>query len=128
MIFESIIYISFAGYGGSQYQQPYPQQPSVPPSGGMYPNMQGPPNYGVSDDSSFSYSFRSIFVFSQGGAPPSAYQQPGFPPQEQSSIFLASLEQYQGTVFPAANFNPEADCQALSHAMKGAGKSNFYKF
>jgi hypothetical protein len=42
---------------------------------------------------------------------------------EQPSILLASLEQYQGTVVPAPNFNVEADCQALSQAMKGAGKS-----
>jgi hypothetical protein len=69
-----------------------------------------------------THRFPLIFVFSQAGVPPSSYQQPGFHPQEQSSIFLASLEQYQGTVFPAVNFNPEADCQALSHAMKGAGK------
>ncbi|CAF1585289.1 unnamed protein product [Adineta ricciae] len=90
------------GYDNSQYQQPYPSQPP-PPSGGMYPNMQqGPSNYG-------------------GGPPSSLYQQPGFLPVEQTSIFLASLEQYQGTVFPAQNFNAEADCQALSQAMKGAG-------
>ncbi|CAF3031114.1 unnamed protein product [Rotaria sp. Silwood2] len=87
----------FGGYGNSQYQQPVP-----PPSGGVYPNAQGPSNYGVR-------------------VPPSSYQQPGFYPQEQPSILLASLEQYQGTVFPAANFNAEADCHALSHAMKGAG-------
>jgi hypothetical protein len=63
-----------------------------------------------------------IIIFPKGGAPPSSHQQAGFYPQEQQSIMLASLEQYQGTVFPAANFNPDADCQALSHAMKGAGK------
>lgn len=69
--------------------------------------------------------FQIIFIFSQGGVPPSSYQQPGFYPQEQQSILLASLEQYQGTVFPAPNFNAEADCQALSHAMKGAGKLKY---
>ena len=34
---------------------------------------------------------------------------------------MASLENYQGTIFPAANFNPDGDCQALSQAMRGAG-------
>jgi hypothetical protein len=70
----------------------------------------------------------TIVIFLQGGPPPSSYppppaqqQQPAFYPQEQQSILLASLEQYQGTVFPSPNFNAEADCQALSHAMKGAG-------
>jgi hypothetical protein len=67
----------------------------------MYPNMQGPP------PSSYP--------------PPPQQQQQPFYPQEQQSILLASLEQYQGTVFPSQNFNAEADCQALSHAMKGAG-------
>ncbi|CAF3692708.1 unnamed protein product [Rotaria sordida] len=90
------------GYGNSQYQAPYPPQPPPSSSGGMYPNVQGPASYG-------------------GGAPPPSYQQPGFYPQEQPSILLASLEQYQGTVSPSATFNAEADCHALSQAMKGAG-------
>jgi hypothetical protein len=56
---------------------------------------------------------------------------PSFPPQNQHqpfylqeppSVMLASLEQYQGTVFPAPNFNVDADCQALAQAMRGAGK------
>ena len=34
---------------------------------------------------------------------------------------MASLENYQGTISPAANFSAEADCQALSQAMRGAG-------
>ncbi|CAF0993983.1 unnamed protein product [Adineta steineri] len=88
----------YGGYDNSQYPQPPPPHAG----GGMYPNMQGTPPYG-------------------GGAPSFPNQQPGFLPHEQSSMFLASLEQYQGTVFPIANFNPEADCQALGHAMKGAG-------
>lgn len=54
--------------------------------------------------------------------PPFGQQQP-FYPQEQQSIVLASLEQYQGTILPAPNFNAEADCQALSQAMRGAGRS-----
>ena len=54
------------------------------------------------------------------GAP--VYQpQQGFMPHEQSSMAYASLEQYQGTIFPMPNFNPDADCQALRHAMRGAG-------
>jgi hypothetical protein len=74
----------------------------------------------------FSILWKISFCFRllQGGPPGPSSQQPGFYPQDQQSIMLASLEQYQGTVFPAANFNPEADCQALSHAMRGAGKSN----
>jgi hypothetical protein len=55
------------------------------------------------------------------------HQQQPFYPQEQPSVLLASLEQYQGTVFAAPNFNPEADCQALSQAMKGAGRSKLEK-
>ncbi|UJR22212.1 hypothetical protein I4U23_025276 [Adineta vaga] len=90
----------YGGYDNSQYQQPYPPQPAA---SGMYPNnMQGQPGYG-------------------GGVPSALNQQPGFLPIEQSSIFLASLEQYQGTIYPAQNFNAEADCQTLSNAMKGAG-------
>jgi len=54
-------------------------------------------------------------------------QQQSFYPQEQQSTILASLEQYQGTVFPAPNFNPEADCHALSQAMRGAGRSKNHK-
>ena len=47
-----IIYSYFIlGYDNSQYQSPYPQQPTPYASGGMYPNYQGPPNYGVSDSS-----------------------------------------------------------------------------
>ncbi|CAF1368233.1 unnamed protein product [Rotaria sp. Silwood1] len=95
----------YGGFDNSQYQTPYPPQPPQPPmpsSGGMYPNVPGPTSYG-------------------GGVPPSSYQQSGFYPQEQQSILLASLEQYQGTVFPIPNFNAEADCHALSNAMKGAG-------
>jgi hypothetical protein len=73
-------------------------------------------------------SLKIIFLFLQGGPPGSSFQQPGFYPQDQQSIILASLEQYQGTIVPAPNFNPDADCQALSHAMQGAGKSNMLIF
>lgn len=62
-----------------------------------------------------------MYLF-QGGPP----QQQGFYPQEQQSIALASLEQHQGTIFPSPNFNVEADCHALSHAMKGAGMPSLY--
>ncbi len=75
------------------------------------------------------YSIKVIFfilICQEGGSAPSYQtqnqQQPLSSP-EQPSILLASLEQYQGTVVPAPNFNVEADCQALSQAMKGAGKS-----
>jgi hypothetical protein len=34
---------------------------------------------------------------------------------------MAILENYQGTIVPAASFNADADCQALSQAMRGAG-------
>jgi hypothetical protein len=84
----------------------------------MYPNIQGPPPSSYPPPPS-SYP-----------PPPSSYppqqQQPGFYPQEQQSILLASLEQYQGTVVPSPNFNAEADCKALSHAMKGAGILTYY--
>ncbi|CAF3209884.1 unnamed protein product [Rotaria socialis] len=93
----------FGGYGNAPVQPVYPQQPGPPPPGGMYPNIPGPSDFG------------------QGGMPPFSYQQPGPPPQEQQSVFLASLENYQGTVFPFPTFNAEADCQGLRHAMQGAG-------
>lgn len=41
------------GYGNPQQQSPYPNQPPPPATGGMYPNMPGQPNYGVSEKSSF---------------------------------------------------------------------------
>jgi hypothetical protein len=43
---DNLYFIS--GYGNPQPNAPYPQQPP-PPSGpgGMYPNIQGPPSYGV---------------------------------------------------------------------------------
>lgn len=62
-----------------------------------------------------------------GGPPPQQqppFQQQGFYAEPSQSVLLASLEQFQGTVFPAPNFNPEADCRALSQAMQGAGKSS----
>lgn len=51
--------------------------------------------------------------------------QGGYFPQEQQSIMLASLENYQGTVFPFQGFNAEMDCNTLRNAMKGAGKYTF---
>jgi hypothetical protein len=76
-----------------------------------------------------SYSLKVIFfilICQEVGVAPS-YQTPNqqqpFSSPEQPSILLASLEQYQGTIVPAPNFNVEADCQALSQSMKGAGKS-----
>ena len=44
-------------------------------------------------------------------------------PLDQSSALFASLERYQGTIVPSPMFQPDADCQALNHAMRGAGKS-----
>jgi hypothetical protein len=49
-------------------------------------------------------------------AAPEVYQQ--YPPASHTS-----LEQNQGTIMPAANFNPEMDCRALSQAMKGTGRT-----
>jgi hypothetical protein len=72
--------------------------------------------------------FFFFFVFLQTGADVTPayepqYQQKSYYPEEQSSSTSpVSLEQYQGTVFPAPNFNVEADCQALSQAMKGFGE------
>ena len=68
------------------------------------------------------------FQIRQGGpavaAPhPMQYQQQPFYGQEPVSVLYASLEQYQGTIVPTHNFNPEADCQAFHQAMKGAGSS-----
>lgn len=48
-------------------------------------------------------------------------QQQGYYPEPPQSVILASLEQYQGTVYPTQNFNPEADCRSLGQAMKGLG-------
>lgn len=63
----------------------------------------------------------TILIFLQVGTGiPTVYQPQN--PQPQSSTPSVSLEQYQGTVFPAPNFHIEADCQALSQAMKGFGK------
>lgn len=62
-----------------------------------------------------------------GGPPQPSYQnqqqqqQSGYYPEQQQSVLLASLEQYQGTIFPSQNFNPETDCRGLGQAMKGAG-------
>ena len=76
---------------------------------------------------SLKLNFLLILIL-QGGGASSLYQpQQPFYPQEQPSILLASLEQYQGTIFPTPNFNAEADCQALSQAMKGAGKLKIEK-
>lgn len=51
------------------------------------------------------------------------HQQQPFYGQEPISVLYASLEQYQGTIVPTHNFNPEADCHAFHQAMKGAGSS-----
>jgi hypothetical protein len=40
------------GYGNPPYQAPYPQPPP-PSSGGVYPNLPGPSQYGVSDNPFF---------------------------------------------------------------------------
>lgn len=52
----------------------------------------------------------------------SQYQQQPYYPEEQPSSSPVSLEQYQGTVFPSPNFQVEADCQALTQAMRGLGE------
>ncbi|CAF3852699.1 unnamed protein product [Rotaria sp. Silwood2] len=101
----------YGGFENSQYQQPYSQETPSSLSGGLYPNLSKPAipsNYGGEGIAS-SYQ------------PQPQLQHQSFYPQEQPSTILASLEQYQGTVFPASNFNVDADCQALSQAMKGAG-------
>ncbi|CAF4087563.1 unnamed protein product, partial [Rotaria sp. Silwood2] len=101
----------YGGFENSQYQQPYSQETPSSLSGGLYPNLSKPAipsNYAVKGIAS-SYQ------------PQPQLQHQSFYPQEQPSTILASLEQYQGTVFPASNFNVDADCQALSQAMKGAG-------
>ncbi|CAF0859870.1 unnamed protein product [Adineta ricciae] len=106
----------YGGYGNSQYQAPYPsEQPSS--SGGMYPNisMPTPPSNYSESAGAFPY---------QPSAPPPHQLQASYsqaPQQLPPSVLLASLEQYQGTVFPAPTFNVEADCQALAGAMRGAG-------
>lgn len=46
----------------------------------------------------------------------------GYFPMDQSSSLYASIENYQGTIYPSQMFNPDADCHALNHAMKGLGK------
>ncbi|CAF3992062.1 unnamed protein product [Adineta steineri] len=102
----------YGGYGNSQYQAPYPPETPSSSFGGIYPNISAPtnpPNYG---SGSMAPSYQPQYQQQQ--------QQPVYP-QEQPSTILASLEQRQGTVIPAANFNAEADCQALSQAMRGAG-------
>ncbi|UJR26908.1 hypothetical protein I4U23_008218 [Adineta vaga] len=98
----------YGGYGNSQYQTPYPPDMSSS-SGGLYPNISMPTpssNYAGSGPAPSYNSYPSQ---------PSVYS------QEPPSVVLASLEQYQGTIFSAPNFHAEADCQALSAAMKGAG-------
>ncbi|CAF2146472.1 unnamed protein product [Rotaria magnacalcarata] len=97
----------YGDFGNSQYQQPYPQATASSLSGGLYPNIQSP-------------ATQSNYA---GGATAPSYQpqQQPFYPEEQPSISLASLEHYQGTIFPVSNFNIDADCQALVQAMKGAG-------
>lgn len=73
---------------------PYPT-PSVSASTTLYPNLSTPGNY-------------------NNAALSPSYQPP-------VSSVLASLEQYQGTVYPEPNFNPERDCHALNEAMRGLG-------
>ncbi|CAF1567286.1 unnamed protein product, partial [Didymodactylos carnosus] len=70
-------------------------------SGSMYPNLQSQNSY-----PSASY-VNSGVVFQQI--------------EQQPSIMLASLEQYQGTIRPFQTFNADADCRALRQAMRGAG-------
>ncbi|CAF0734752.1 unnamed protein product [Adineta ricciae] len=107
----------YGGYGNSQYQAPYPSDQPSSSSGGMYPNISMPtPSLNYSESAgAFSY---------QPSAPPPHQLQATYsqaPQQLPPSVLLASLEQYQGTVFPAPTFNVEADCQALAGAMRGAG-------
>lgn len=93
----------YGGYGNQPYQAPYSSQGPPPPGPGcMYPNMSGGPPQP-------SYQNQQ------------QQQQSGYYPEQQQSVLLASLEQYQGTIFPSQNFNPETDCRSLGQAMKGAG-------
>jgi hypothetical protein len=41
-------YVLISGSGNPQYQAPY--LPATPSSGGLYPNISTPSNYGVSDN------------------------------------------------------------------------------
>ncbi|CAF0904873.1 unnamed protein product [Rotaria sp. Silwood1] len=99
----------YEGFGNSQYQQPYSQEMPSSVSGGLYPHLSTPaiPSNYAGEGIASSYQ--------------SQHQHQSFYPEQQPSTILASLEQYQGTVFPASNFNVDADCHALSQAMKGAG-------
>jgi annexin A7/11 len=101
----------YGGFENAQRQRPYPEETASSSSGSLYPSLSAPttsPNYGTGADVTPAYQPQ--------------YQQKSYYPEEQSSSTSpVSLEQYQGTVFPAPNFNVEADCQALSQAMKGFG-------
>jgi len=101
----------YGGYGNPPYQ-PGPPPPPFGSQSAMYPNNypQQPPPLPPQQQHAGHYGMG-------GGIPPGPS---GYPPDQSSALF-ASLEQYQGTIYPAPNFNPEADCHALNHAMRGAG-------
>ncbi|CAF1156894.1 unnamed protein product [Rotaria sordida] len=99
----------YGGFENLQYQQPYSQETPSSSSGGLYPNLSTPATSPTYAEQGIAPSYQP------------QHQHQSFYPEQQPSSVLASLEQYQGTVFPASNFNIDADCQALSQAMKGAG-------